>query len=54
MDPLASNLPMAVQNSKCNSPDELNVNAGEAIAFELEIRTTDPSLRSNRWFANLA
>jgi hypothetical protein len=53
MDPMASNLPMSVANSVILEESDLQVIAGEQTSFTLEIRTTDPSKRSNRWFENL-
>lgn len=54
MDPLASNLPMEVQNTVIIGESELNVVAGQSVSFEAEIRTTNSQLRSNKWFADLS
>jgi len=53
MDPMASNLPESVDNSLIVNAEDLLVVAGQTVQMELDVRTTDGSKRSNRWFENL-
>jgi hypothetical protein len=53
MDPMASNLPMSVDNSLIVEQSDITVVAGQTVAINLDIRTTNKDLRRNQWFTDL-